>query len=150
MFVDAYNKMIVSKDGILKNVELILNKIVSVESIEDKIKEVNKNIESVVNDVEILIHFSKEEDLIKQKRLESKYDDLIKELKELEHQKEEVNDKQNKINTFISNLKNKSDSIADFDEELFNVMVDKAIVNRDKSIEFIFNSGYKVKVEARK
>ena len=150
MFVDAYNKMIVSKDGILKNVELILNKIVSVESIEDKIKEVNKNIESVVNDVEILIHSSKEEDLIKQKRFESKYDDLIKELKELEHQKEEVNDKQNKINTFISNLKNKSDSIADFDEELFNVMVDKAIVNRDKSIEFIFNSGYKVKVEARK
>lgn len=150
MFVDAYNKMIVSKDGILKNVELILNKIVSVESIEDKIKEVNKNIESVVNDVEILIHSSKEEDLIKQKRLESKYDDLIKELKELEHQKEKVNDKQNKINTFISNLKNKSDSIADFDEELFNVMVDKAIVNRDKSIEFIFNSGYKVKVEARK
>lgn len=150
MFVDAYNKMIVSKDGILKNVELILNKIVSVESIEDKIKEVNKNIESVVNDVEILIHSSKEEDLIKQKRLESKYDDLIKELKELEHQKEEVNDKQNKINTFISNLKNKSDSIAEFDEELFNVMVDKAIVNRDKSIEFIFNSGYKVKVEARK
>ena len=142
--------MIVSKDGILKNVELILNKIVSVESIEDKIKEVNKNIESVVNDVEILIHSSKEEDLIKQKRLESKYDDLIKELKELEHQKEEVNDKQNKINTFIFNLKNKSDSIADFDEELFNVMVDKAIVNRDKSIEFIFNSGYKVKVEARK
>lgn len=150
MFVDAYNKMIVSKDGIIKNVELILNKIVSVESIEDKIKEVNKNIESVVNDVEILIHSSKEEDLIKQKRLESKYDDLIKELKELEHQKEEVNDKQNKINTFISNLKNKSDSIAEFDEELFNVMVDKAIVNRDKSIEFIFNSGYKVKVEARK
>lgn len=150
MFIDAYNKMIVSKDGILKNVELILNKIVSVESIEDKIKEVNKNIESVVNDVEILIHSSKEEDLIKQKRLESKYDDLIKELKKLEHQKEEVNDKQNKINTFISNLKNKSDSIADFDEELFNVMVDKAIVNRDKSIELIFNSGYKVKVEARK
>ena len=150
MFVDAYNKMIVSKDGIIKNEELILNKIVSVESIEDKIKEVNKNIESVVNDVEILIHSSKEEDLIKQKRLESKYDDLIKELKELEHQKEEVNDKQNKINTFISNLKNKSDSIAEFDEELFNVMVDKAIVNRDKSIEFIFNSGYKVKVEARK
>ena len=30
------------------------------------------------------------------------------------------------------------------------IMIDKAIVNRDKSIEFIFNSGYKVKVEARK
>ena len=150
MFVDAYSKMIISKDEILKNLELVLNQIISVESIEDKIKEVNKNIESVVNDVEILIHSSKEEDVIKQKRLELKYDDLIKELKELEHQKEEINDKQSKINTFISNLKNRSASITDFDEELFNVMVDKAIVNRDKSIEFIFNSGYKLKVEARK
>lgn len=150
MFVDAYNKMILSKDEILKNLELVLNQIVSVESIEDKIKEVNKNIESVVNDVEILIHSSKEKDMIKQKRLELKYDDLIKELKELEHQKEEVNDKQSKINTFISNLKNKSDSINDFNEELFNIMIDKAVVHRDKSIEFIFNSGYKVKVEARK
>ena len=88
--------------------------------------------------------------MIKQKRLELKYDDLIKELKELEHQKEEANDKRSKINTFISNLKNKSDSITDFDEEIFNIMVDKAVVNRDKSIEFIFNSGYKVKVKARK
>lgn len=59
-------------------------------------------------------------------------------------------DKQNKINTFISNLKNKEDAITEFDEELFNIMVDKAKVHRDKSIEFIFNSGYKVKVEARK
>ena len=143
MFVDAYNKMIVSKDGILKKLESVLNQIVSAKSIEDKIKEVNKNIESVVNDVEILIHSSKEEDMIK-------HDDLIKELKELEHQKDKVMDKQNKINTFISNLKNKEDAITEFNEELFNIMVDKAIVNRDKSIEFIFNSGYKVKVEARK
>ena len=88
--------------------------------------------------------------MIKQKRLELKYDDLIKELKELEHQKEEVMNKRNKINTFISTLKYKVDVISEFDEELFNIMVDKAVVYRDKSIEFIFNSGYKVKVEARK
>ena len=59
-------------------------------------------------------------------------------------------DKRNKINTFISNLRSKSDAITEFDEELFNVMIDKAVVHRDKSIEFIFNSGYKVKVKARK
>ena len=150
MFVDTYNKMIISKDEILKNLDLLLNQIISVESIEDKIKEVNIDIESVVNDVEILIHSSKEEDIIKQKRIELKYDDLIKELKELEHQKEEVMDKRNKINTFISSLKDKVDLISEFDKELFNIMIDKAVVHGDKSIEFIFNSGYKVKVEARK
>ena len=88
--------------------------------------------------------------MIKQKRLELKYDDLIKELKELEHQKEEVMDKRNKINTFILTLEDKVDVISEFDEELFNIMVDKAVVHRDKSIEFIFNSACKVKVKARK
>lgn len=96
------------------------------------------------------IEYSNETDKIKEKELELKYDKLIRKLKDLEHQKDEVTDKRNKINTFISTLKKKANVISEFDEELFNIMVDKAVVHRDKSIEFIFNSGYKVKVEARK
>lgn len=149
-FVDAYNKMLLSKEEILKNLELVLNEIVSVESIENEIKKVHEDLEAIVKEVEALIHSSKETDKIKQKELELKYDKLIKKLKDLEHQKEEVTDKKNKINTFILNLKGKSDAISEFDEELFTIMIDKAVVHRDKSIEFIFNSGYKVKVEARK
>ena len=140
------------KDEILKNLELVLNQIVSVESIEDKIKEVNEELEQIVHEVEVLIHSSLTNDDAneKQANLEAKYDALVQKLKKLEHQKEEVMDKRNKINTFISTLKDKVDVISEFDEELFNIMVDKAVVHRDKSIEFIFNSGYKVKVEARK
>lgn len=152
MFVGAYNKMIVNKGEILNNLELVLNQIVSVESIEEKIKKLHEDIEAVVNEVEVLIHSSLISDDANEKQLnlEAKYDALVQKLKKLEHQKDEVIDKQNKINTFISNLKNKGDAITEFDEELFNIMIDKAVVNRDKSIEFIFNSGYKVKVEARK
>ena len=144
--------MIVRKDEILKNLELVLNQIVSVESIEDKIKEVNEELEQIVHEVEVLIHSSLTNDDAneKQANLEAKYDALVQKLKKLENQKEEVMDKRNKINTFISTLKDKVDVISEFDEELFNIMVDKAVVHRDKSIEFIFNSGYKVKVEARK
>ena len=142
--------MIMSKDEILNNLESVLNQVVSVESVEEKIKKVHEDIEDFVNEVEVLIHSSNETDEIKQKELELKYDKLIKKLKDLEHQKEEAMDKRNRINTFISTLKDKTDVISEFDEELFNIMVDKAVVHRDKSIEFIFNSGYKVKVEARK
>lgn len=150
MFVDAYNKMLLSKEEILKNLESVLNEIVSAESIEIEIKKVHEDLEAIVNEVEALIHSSKETDAIKQKELELKYDKLIKKLKDLERQKEETADKKNKINTFILNLRGKSGAITEFDEELFNIMIDKAVVHRDKSIEFIFNSGYKVKVEARK
>ena len=109
-----------------------------------------EDIETVVSEAEVLINSSNESDGIKKKELELKYDKLIRKLKDLEHQKEEVTDKRNKINTFISTLKKKANAISEFDEGLFNIMVDKAVVHRDKSIEFIFNSGYKVKVEARK
>lgn len=92
--------------------------------------------------------FDKGSDNLKQKELETEYDKEVKRLKDLEQEKQETNDKRNKIATFIASLKDKGTSINEFDEELFNIMVCKAIVNRDKSIEFIFNSGYKVKVEA--
>lgn len=152
IFIDAYNKMIVSKDEILKNLELVLNQIVNAESIEEKIIEVNSELEQVVYEVEVLIHTLLASDDINEKQLnlEAKYNTLVQKLKKLEHQKDEVIDTQNKINTFISNLRNKGYAITEFDEELFNIMIDKAVFNRDKSIEFIFNSGYKVKVEARK
>ncbi len=45
------------------------------------------------------------------------------------------------LKAFISTLKDKCEVITKFNEEILNVMVDKAVVNRDKSIEFIFNSG---------
>ena len=53
----------------------------------------------------------------------------------------------NKINSFIVSLKER-DAITEFDEEIFNIMIDKVIINRDKSIKCKFYSGYEVKVEA--
>ena len=53
----------------------------------------------------------------------------MQKIKKLEHQKKEVINKQNKINSFISNLRNKRDAITEFDKELFNIMIDKAVVN---------------------
>lgn len=83
----------------------------------------------------------------RQKELEDKYDVQVKKLKELERKKK-ANDKQTKIETFITSLKDKEDVITEFDEGLFNIMINKAVVYRNRSIECIFNSGYKVKVEA--
>ena len=85
----------------------------------------------------------------RQKELEDKYDMQVKKLKELERKKKEANDKQTKIETFITILKDKGDVITEFDEGLFNIRINKAVVYRNRSIECIFNSGYKVKVETR-
>lgn len=97
-----------------------------------------------------LIHSTadRETDALKQKELEAEYDVQVSRLKELGRQKEEANDKRNRISALISSLRDKGNAITEFDEELFNVMVRQAVVSRDGSIEFEFNSGYKVKIEA--
>lgn len=54
----------------------------------------HKDIEVVINEVESLTHYFKK-DVLKQKELELEYCELIKKLKDLEHQKEEIVDKRN-------------------------------------------------------
>lgn len=90
----------------------------------------------------------REAESLRQKWLEARYDALLKKLNELERRKDEANEKRNRIETFIASLRERGEAIAGFDEELFNVMVEKAVVNRDGSIEFVFHSGYSVKVAA--
>lgn len=82
------------------------------------------------------------------KTARGRYDALLKKLDELERRKDEANEKRNRIETFIASLRERGEPIAGFDEELFNVMVEKAVVNWDGSIEFVFHSGYSVKVAA--
>lgn len=110
----------------------------------------NNELDKVVQETEDFIYSSldKETDRKKELELHVKYDDLVKKLKDLENQKEEKQAKESMINAFIATIKDKKEIVTEFNEELFNVMIEKAIVNRDKSIEFIVNSGYKVIVEA--
>lgn len=150
MFVKAYNRMVREKGEVLANLEKALNEVTSEESIDADIAKAKEAIDGIVGDVEALIHSTadRETDALKQKELEAEYDVQVNRLKDLERRKEEANDKRNRIAAFISSLRDKGDAIVEFDEELFNVMVRQAVVNRDGSIEFVFNSGYSVRIEA--
>ena len=149
MFLKAYNKMIESKEEILTNLSNALNEAVDTSKIDKQIEVTKEEINKVAKEVEDLIYanLDKKEEDKKQAELENKYDELVRKLKDLEREKTNQEDKANKIKSFISSIKDK-DVITEFNEETFNIMIAKAIVNIDKSIKFIFNSGYEVEVEA--
>ena len=149
MFVKAYNKMIVNKEEILANLSVALNETVDTSNIEKEIKTTKEEIDKVTKEVVELIYanLDKKEEDKRQTELENKYDELVKKLKDLEREKACLEDRTNKIKNFISLIKEKC-AITEFDEETFNIMIDRAIINRDKSIRFIFISGYEVEVEA--
>lgn len=148
MFIKVYNIMLSSKEEGIANLQEALKVVSGVEPIIEEIKITNEDIDKVVKKTEDFIYSSldKETDRKKELELQVRYDVLVKKLKDLERQKEEMLAKESMINAFIATIKDKKEIVTEFNEELFNVMIEKAIVNRDKSIEFIFNSGYKVKV----
>ncbi len=79
--------------------------------------------------------------------LENIYKNKEAELNSLITKKNKIKLKINKFNIFIKTLK-KGELITDFDEEIFNFNLEKAIVHKDKSITFKFYSGYEVTIKS--
>ena len=67
--------------------------------------------------------------------LEDKYKNKESEYKNLINQKEERKLKESNINTFIETLK-KGEILLEWDDGIFNFNLEKAVVNKDKSITF--------------
>lgn len=49
------------------------------------------------------------------------------------------------LNDFIETIDSKPTTLDNFDEDIWNYLVEKAVVNKDKSITFHFRNGQKIK-----
>lgn len=88
-----------------------------------------------------------------QEKYKQKYDELnneyqkfVKELDGLISQKQAKLGKAKAIKMFIENLKTQPTVLNEFDDVIWNTMVDTAIVNIDGSITFTFYGGKEIRV----
>lgn len=51
------------------------------------------------------------------------------------------------LQAFINDLSNKPKVLEDYDEDVWSYLIDKAIVNRDGSITFIFRNGKEIRID---
>lgn len=79
--------------------------------------------------------------------LEEKYNKVKSECDGLLEQKENRILKAREIDLFILNLQKLKQDTLEFDEGLWNLLIENVIVHRDKSMTFRFKSGIKIKVE---
>ena len=87
--------------------------------------------------------------LKKYAELEEKYKNKESEYKNLISQKEERKLKESNINTFIETLK-KGEILLEWDDGIFNFILEKAIVHKDKSITFKFYTGFETTLKVAK
>lgn len=141
-----------SRENVVEDTKEILSLLTDTSVEEKKLKEFTDKAEFVVSKVRELMDRNSKEEM--------NQDDVQKEYEEydLEHQKimKEINNlnfeitnkeqKAKEINSFIELLKSKPLIIDNFDRELFAFMIDKAVVNPDGSITFVFRNGKEIVV----
>ena len=73
--------------------------------------------------------------------LSKRFDDTKKKLAAVENERDYKKGQTIRLNAFIEKIKATSECITEWDQEIWNFMLESAIVNRDGSITFKFKNG---------
>lgn len=79
--------------------------------------------------------------------LTKRYEKARSELERLQDERTRRSQQDNALVLYIRTLKKQPTVLTEWDDTIWTVMVEKAIVHRDKSITFVFHNGSEVTVE---
>lgn len=87
---------------------------------------------------------SQEDYLKKYRTLTARYETAAKELERLQAERNRLHQQDKAMSLFIRTLKKQPDILAEWDDSIWTMMVEKAIVHRDSSITFVFYNGSQI------
>ena len=154
MFVRAYNETMKDKTKVIEDTEAVIEMLTNTDEIDRRIASLTSEIEIVSELVKKLIREnssfaqSQEDYQTKYNELSSRYDEAKKSLEKAMQEKAYKQGQGVKLQSFLESLKQKENILDEWNEELWMVMVEKAIVHRDKSITFKFYNGEETTIAA--
>ena len=148
-FIKAFNVMLQNKDEILENCRLIQAALTDCTAIDKEITDLLSEIDVVSELVRKCVQ-ENSESLVDQNEYISKYDGFVKryeiakaKLEKLQKQKHQRLSKRDSIGAFIFEFMERDEVISEFDERLFNMVVERVIV-REAGLEVEFRNGLEV------
>lgn len=152
-FLIAYAKLFEDRETILEDLNGLINLLADCSSIEEKILETKTELDVVEAMVKALVEKRSKTDEISEEEFVKQYDSLSSRFKKLgeklsslKKEKEIKKGKKERMSAFLETLKNETEPIVKWDKRVWIIMVENAIVHRDKTITFKFYCGYKVRV----
>lgn len=145
-FVLAVNEVIENKDEIIDNIKVLCS-IGSLEGIDNQIKELETETEILSQMVSRLVMENastlqdQDEYQSKYRQLSAKYESLVVEIEELEVQKLAKSKRNKDLQDFITGLNQQEGLLIDFDELLWETMIDSITINKDKEAVITFKNG---------
>lgn len=154
MFLNVYNRFMENRNQIIEDCVFIRMSLTDFEELDKEIERQTEEIEVIAERVKHLVKEnastpqSQDEYIKKYNSLSKRYEEEYKKLENLQQDKELRKSKDKAMEVFIENLKKQPLVIDAWDETLWALMIEKAIVERDGSLKFIFYNGTEMVEEA--
>jgi len=152
MFLNAYNTFMGDRKQVIEDCELMRKALVDFTKIDSDIERQTEDLEVIAERVKHLVKenasttHSQNEYIKKYDSLSKRYEAEYKKLENLQKDKEFRISKDKAMEVFIENLKKQPLVVEVWDEGLWALMIEKAIVGRDEKVRFIFYNGIEITV----
>ena len=150
-FVAAINKVISNKDEIIQNLEMLLDAEKS-SDLERRLGDLKTEVEVVTQMVSTLVKenaiMPQDQDVYQKKysNLVERHDALVIEIESIEKQLLEEARHQQTLKEFLESLTQQSELISEFDDMLWETMVDKVEISHNRIVTFTLKNGSEVVV----
>jgi site-specific DNA recombinase len=150
-FINAYNVSMKDRNRVMQDTAEIIDLLSDTTQLEQDIEHLNDDLIVVAELVNRLIK--------ENSKTNTSLDDYNKRYEELRNRYEKTKKKQEELimarndkkaqalnmKTFLSNLRNIDDKLSDWNEHVWMLMVESAVVHRDTSITFKFHNGMEIR-----
>src|SRR5690554_5391007 len=150
MFLDAYNTFMGNREKVIEDCEMMRSVLVDFKKIDNQIVKQQEEVEMIAEYVRGIVKEnastlqSQDDYLKKYNNLSKRYEEEYIKLENIQKDKEFRISKDKAMKVFIENLKKQPLVVEEWDEYLWALMIEKAVVSKDGSIRFIFYNGMEI------
>ena len=153
MFIIAYNRLMSNRKQILEDCELMRRSLSDFDTLDARIEQLTEEAKMVEELVRAVVKEnastaqSQEAYLKRYETLTQQYEAVTGALERLQKERIFRSQQDKSMALFIRTLKKQPEVLDAWDDTVWTVMVEKAIVHRDGTITFVFYNGTEIAVE---
>lgn len=141
-----------NKDEIIENCKIAIAVVSDTAEIDKKLEKLSKELETIAVSVSEYVNknasevLSQDEYINEYTKLTKKYEKKAKQRERLISEKEDKFRRANEIKLYVQKMIETKKSVTEWDDTLWVIFLDSAIVNTDGTIEFCFKDGSKIPI----
>lgn len=151
-FLKALNMSLENKDEIIENCKTAIEVVSNTAEIDKKLEKLSKELEAIAVSVSEYVNknasevLSQDEYINEYTKLTKKYEKKTKQREKLISEKEDKFRRADEIRRYVQKMIETQNLVTEWDDTLWVIFLDSAIVNTDGTMEFCFKDGAKIPV----